>query len=650
MKEAQARFEQYLKRRFGQSSTLKHYRSDLNIFIALIGSNKAPEAVTAEEIDTFVDHQIAAGLSPATINRRLSSLHTFFEYLVSEKPGADWPNPVIKRRHRLKMGSHLPRDMSDSDIARLFAVISNARDQAMFGLMVGAGLRVGEVTTLHLDSLEEPVEPGGLTKLRVRGKGNKERVVWLTTSLRETLQTWLKVRAAVDSDYLFLNRRGQPISVAGVQYCLKQYSREVGLSLSCHRLRHTFGRRLAENGLPVDSLAKLLGHSQLQTTQRYIDGADPTVRIDFTSAMTRLEICLSRDPETPPDPPQPEPLPQRRRASPTDLVKLRQRLVSLPPWLGEAGDIYLSWHWPTWRSQTAYHLGLTLIGVIRRLWTWLKVHRQVKGWESFRRADLEAWLQARSQDGVSQVTIRNDLARLRSLLKFLELHDYPLDLGLFRVQAPKPEAQSLPRYLSEGDYRRLEKVVLQATGVETYAASFDRAFFLTLAHTGVRISELLDLRLSDLNLAASYATIRGSKPGRDRVVYLTPVLSQALRRYLHQRADLPADDHVFLLHGRLPTARTIQRRLAAYGQQAGVPVSPHRLRHTLATRLLNQGMPIQSLRKLLGHENLNTTQLYARIYDETLYGQFKEAMAHLEAIAVDDWPSVERSEPALVAR
>jgi site-specific recombinase XerD len=83
-----------------------------------------------EDIDTYVDNQIAAGLSPATINRRLASLHAFFEYLASEKPERDWPNPVIRRRHRLKAGSHLPRDVPDDDVAQLFAVISDERDRA----------------------------------------------------------------------------------------------------------------------------------------------------------------------------------------------------------------------------------------------------------------------------------------------------------------------------------------------------------------------------------------------------------------------------------------------------------------------------------------------------------------------------------------
>jgi len=642
--EALERFEKYLKRRFGQSSTLKHYRSDLKIFMGTIG-NKRPEAVVSTGIDSFIEQQIGAGLKPTTINRRLSSIHSFFEYLASENLDQDWPNPVISRRHYLKTGSHLPRDVSDDDVARLFAVIDDERDRAMFGLMVGAGLRVGEVTELPLDNIEEPLDPDQLVKLRVRGKGNKERVVWLTAVLWETLQAWHKVRPAAETNRLFLNRRGQPLSVSGIQYCLKQYCQTAGVSFSCHQLRHTFGRRLAENGLAVDSLARLLGHSQLQTTQRYIDGADPMVRADFGAAMKALETSLIRDQGPPPDPPKPTPPPRPRSASQAELEKIRQRLDPLPPWLGQAVDAYLSWYWPSWRARSATKLAGNLISLMRRIWVWLDTHRQVESWETLRRPDLEAWLQARYQDEVSDVTIRNDLHRFRGLLKFLETRDYPLDLGLFRVQPPKLKIEPLPRYLSETDYRHLEKAIFQATEADTYNACFDRAWFLTLAHTGVRISELLDLRLGDLNLSAGYAIVRGGKPGRDRVVYLTPTLSHALRRYLNQRPDLPDDDYLFVLHGRSPTTRTIQRRLASYGQQAGVQVSPHRLRHTTATRLINQGMPIHSLRKLLGHQNLNTTQLYARVYDETLYRQFKEAMTRLEAIEVNDWPGTETSQP-----
>ena len=77
-----------------------------------------------------------------------------------------------------------------------------------------------------------------------------------------------------------------------------------------------------------------------------------------------------------------------------------------------------------------------------------------------------------------------------------------------------------------------------------------------------------------------------------------------------------------------------------WGQTCNVAVTPHRLRHTLATRLINQGMSLESLRKLLGHKNLSMTQHYARIYDATVHEHFQTAMANIEGIAVSDWPQL----------
>ncbi len=630
-------FEQYLMRQFNHSSTAKHYLSDLQIFLHTIG-RKPPQEITPLDIDRFVESQITAGLKATTINRRLASLHTFFEYLAGEDLTQEWSNPIIWRRHRLKAGTQLPRDIPDDEVVQLFNVIHSIRDRAIFGLMVGAGLRVGEVVTLRLGSLEKPADPTRFAKLRVHGKGSKERIVWLTTTLWDELETWLVERPPVNHDYLFFNHHGHPLSVSGVQYRLKQYCEITGVTLSCHRLRHTFARRLVENGLPVESLARLLGHSQLDTTQRYIDGADPTLRAEFITAMSRLESNLTSDRVMPESAvTQPKPPPQSRTAPQSELDILRQKLDRFPDWLKEAVDAYLSWRWSTWRSQTAYQLGHNFINTIQQIWKWLAAHRQVESWETLRRADIEAWLQARVQNEVSNTTIQNNLGQFRSLLRFLENHDYPIDPGLFRIKPPQKEA-TLPRYLPEPDYLRLEATIIRSTESDTYSAIFDRAWFLTLAHTGIRISELLDWRLGDLYLVAGTATIRGSKPGRDRTVYLTPPLTKAISRYLDVRPNLPDNDHVFLLHERSPTARTIQRRLSEYGQQIGIQVSPHRLRHTLATRLVNQGVPIHSIQKLLGHRSLTDTQIYAHIYDQTLYRQFQAAISTLEAIPIEDWP------------
>jgi integrase/recombinase XerD len=123
------------------------------------------------------------------------------------------------------------------------------------------------------------------------------------------------------------------------------------------------------------------------------------------------------------------------------------------------------------------------------------------------------------------------------------------------------------------------------------------------------------LRLDDLDLAAERAIVRGSKPGNVRVVFLTPAFIETLRRYLDKRPEPQNEDRVFVSRRRSPTPRTIQRRLRKYGKETGVDVSTHKLRHTPATRLLNQGKPTHSLRKILGHQHLNTTQIYSRLCD-----------------------------------
>jgi site-specific recombinase XerD len=132
-------------------------------------------------------------------------------------------------------------------------------------------------------------------------------------------------------------------------------------------------------------------------------------------------------------------------------------------------------------------------------------------------------------------------------------------------------------------------------------------------------------------------TVRAGKDNQDRVVFLTPLLSQALQRYLPYRQAPATEPRLFLLKSqRSPSTTTIRERLDGLARPLGLHVYPHQLRHTLATRLLNRGMPIHSLQKLLDHQQLSTTQIYAQLYDETLHYQFQTAMAGLEP--VPDWP------------
>ena len=244
MDEAIRAFESYLKRRYPNSNTAKSYINDLQLFKRLI--DKVPRAVDRSDIARFVEDQLDRGLAATTVNRRLATLHHFFEFLADEADDDGWANPVNWRQQRVKEGKPLPRDLSDGDVERLFAHIDQPRDRLMFSLMYWVGLRVGEVAALRVSDLMPGHERANGARLRVRGKGQKERVVPLVAAMVEQWEAWLAQRPAVESDRLFITRRKAGISTRGIQERLTHYARQAGMQVSCHQLRHTFGRRMIE--------------------------------------------------------------------------------------------------------------------------------------------------------------------------------------------------------------------------------------------------------------------------------------------------------------------------------------------------------------------------------------------------------------------
>jgi integrase/recombinase XerC len=191
-RESLTKFEQFLRRRFPDRRTAKDYLSDIRQFAAVCP--KDWREVSMHDIDSFVDQQRTRGLKTATINRRVAALKTFFDFLAEETGDLSWSNPVRFKRHAGKRPRCLPRDLSDADLQQVWAGIGSARDRAWFVLMVRGGLRVGEVVGLKLeDQLARPVGEHP-ARLRVLGKGGKERVVLLAAEAYALLQTWLAER------------------------------------------------------------------------------------------------------------------------------------------------------------------------------------------------------------------------------------------------------------------------------------------------------------------------------------------------------------------------------------------------------------------------------------------------------------------------
>ena len=270
------KFEQHLRRRYPDRSTPIHYVSDVRQFQHLCP--KPWFEVTRTDIEAFVDHGLDLGWKPATLQRRAAALKVFFDFCADEIEQPDRPNPVQSSRHAPRRGERLPRDLPDDLVEQLWMLIDHPRDQVAFMLMLRGGLRVGEVVALKRSDILAPATPASPARLRVVGKGRKERTVYLTADAYAVLERWLQFIPSAPDTPLLLNRRGQGMTVNGVQERLRHYTTKLGVSITCHQLRHTYARQLVEHDLPVTTLAKLMGHSALSTTQGYIAGADPQVR------------------------------------------------------------------------------------------------------------------------------------------------------------------------------------------------------------------------------------------------------------------------------------------------------------------------------------------------------------------------------------
>ncbi len=275
-------FQKWLRRKAPNASTQIHYANDLALFFAWL--NKPIGAVSVQDIDRYIEHCQQEGQAIATINRRLAALRGFYLFLQFSQEQSP-KNPVLPRRHYIHPSFRLPRDVQDKDLEKLFAVIHNPRDRAMFLLMLRCGLRVGEVRNISLPDLYLDPSPGSLPRLWLRGKGSKERVAYLSHQSLAALQKWLAVRPVVQSNAVFLNRFGKRLTVTGIQDRLAGYCQSAGLWITCHQLRHTFGRHLTEARVPVTSIQRLLGHARIATTQVYLYLSDKSVQADYDAAM-----------------------------------------------------------------------------------------------------------------------------------------------------------------------------------------------------------------------------------------------------------------------------------------------------------------------------------------------------------------------------
>jgi integrase/recombinase XerD len=245
---------------------------------------------------------------------------------------------------------------------------------------------------------------------------------------------------------------------------------------------------------------------------------------------------------------------------------------------------------------------------------------------------LQDYLSKLHQDQQKPASIARKTSALRQFFKFCCLERRLQENPAENLESPK-QSQRLPKNLSTDDVGKLLTAAdtgltyLNESNADALRAR-DRAILYLLYATGLRISELTSLTPHDIDLQMGYLRVKG-KGGKERIAPFATVAGDHLRNWIeNHRATLkPATDHVFINHrGFALTRQSVWKTLKELALQAGISstLSPHKLRHSFATHLLQSGMNLRSLQMLLGHSDLSTTQIYAHVTPEHLKSAHKK--------------------------
>jgi integrase/recombinase XerC len=228
---------------------------------------------------------------------------------------------------------------------------------------------------------------------------------------------------------------------------------------------------------------------------------------------------------------------------------------------------------------------------------------------------IRAFLSFLHEREYSKATAARKLATLRSFYKFCMRKGLITNNPVASIRTPKQEKR-LPKFLDIEQIRKL----LSTPDDSTLLGARDRAMLETLYSTGVRVSELVALNVEDVDTAGECLRIRG-KGRKERVTPIGPTALHAIRKYLEMRQHDPRnttfDKQALYVnkHGQRLSTRSVRRKLDKYLLICGLDpsISPHTLRHTFATHMLNNGADLRSVQELLGHQSISTTQVYTHL-------------------------------------
>ncbi len=277
-------YKEYLLIEKGNSKkTIEDYCEDLKIFFKNFDSITDSEMFLKEHIIDFIYIQMSEQLAISTIKRRISSLKSFYSFLMQNNLSQDSKTEIVSPKDTYK----IPEVLTVEEVDELIKVIKitskdGLRNKTILELLYGSGLRVSELINLKIEdvSFKENL-------LTVKGKGNKTRLVPLNDYCKNLMKDYFTSnRKLVDnnnSNYVFLSKLGDKLTRQSVFKIVKKYAKDAGIvkNVSPHTLRHSFATHLLDNGAQIIFVQDMLGHTNLQTTQIYTHISSSRLKMVF---------------------------------------------------------------------------------------------------------------------------------------------------------------------------------------------------------------------------------------------------------------------------------------------------------------------------------------------------------------------------------
>jgi integrase/recombinase XerD len=287
---AKEHFERYMRHKWRlnhKPKTLASSFTSVMLFLSYYGKSGKSDIEKMERVDleAFIEHEQDRGLRISTVRTKLACIIAFLHFLMEQEVIS---GSFLKRSIRLKLPDTLPRAMSPADVRKLLSVIEDARDRALFLLLLRTGMRIGEALGLRLNDLDIK---GRKIHLFEGEKNSMGRVVYLSDDALFAIKLWLR-RRDKNKEFVFYGQGNTHLCYSTGRSRFVNYLKKAGLEqkgYTVHCLRHTFASELLNAGMRLECLQQLLGHQDIEVTRRYARLTDTTREQEYFRAMAVIE-------------------------------------------------------------------------------------------------------------------------------------------------------------------------------------------------------------------------------------------------------------------------------------------------------------------------------------------------------------------------